>query len=188
MISLVGMPGSGKSTVGRQLARRLGVPLFDTDAEIERQAGCPIRELFERDGEGPFRNLEAATLGHLVDGRPGILSTGGGIVLRASSRHLLRDRTVCIFLRSIPEDLFRRLRHDAKRPLLQVDDPLRRLRELHTEREPLYREAAHYVIDTGRPSLPTLVNMIMMQLELAGAVDPLGVPSPVGVKRPASPG
>lgn len=187
-ISLIGMPGSGKSTVGRQLARRLGLPLFDTDAEIERQAGCPIRELFERDGEGPFRDLEAAMLGRLVDGQRGILSTGGGIVLRPSSRQLLRDRTVCIYLRSNPEDLFRRLRHDAKRPLLQVADPLRRLRELHVEREPLYREAAHYVIDTGRPSVPTLVNMILMQLELAGAVDPHGVPSPVDTKRPASPG
>ena len=75
-----------------------------------------------------------------------------------------------VYLRSSPEELFRRLRHDVNRPLLQVADPLGRLRELYVQRDPLYRETAHFVIETGRPSVAMLVNMIAMQLELAGIV------------------
>ena len=77
-----------------------------------------------------------------------------------------------IYLRSTPEEVHRRTRHDQNRPLLQVDDPMERLRNLHAERDPLYRETAHFVIETGRPSVPTLVNMILMQLELAGVIQP----------------
>ena len=108
-----------------------------------------------------------------------MLATGGGAVLREANRTALRERCIVVYLRSTPEELFRRLRHDAHRPLLQVADPLRKLRELFGERDPLYRKAAHFVIETGRPSVPTLVNMILMQLELAGLVDPSIVPSPV---------
>ena len=86
----------------------------------------------------------------------------------------------CRISPATPEELFRRLRHDTQRPLLQVADPLRRLRELFRERDPLYRQTAHYVIETGRPSVPALVNMVLMQLELAGLVDPLRVPSTIG--------
>ena len=102
-----------------------------------------------------------------------MVATGGGCVLREANRQA-PARTAChvIYLRSLPEDLFRRLRHDAKRPLLQVADPLGRLRELHDERDPLYRETAHFIIETGRPSVSVLVNMIVMQLELAGVVVP----------------
>ena len=86
------------------------------------------------------------------------------------------------YLRATPEELFRRLRHDTQRPLLQVRDPLRRLRELYAERDPLYRETAHFVVETGRPSVPMLVNMVLMQLELAGLVDPRTV-APRGPHR-----
>jgi shikimate kinase len=178
-ITLVGMPGGGKSTVGRHLARRLDAPFLDTDAAIERRIGCAIRSFFEQQGEERFRELEAAALADVLADGDGVVATGGGIVLRASNRRLLRDRSTCIYLRSTPEELFRRLRHDTKRPLLQVADPLARLRQLFAERDPLYREAAHFIIDTGRPSVPTLVNMILMQLELAGVIDPRDVPSPV---------
>lgn len=173
------MPGGGKSTIGRQLARRLGTPFADSDAAIERRIGRPIRAFFETDGEARFREVEAAVLTELIQDSHGVIATGGGIVLGAANRETLRSRTVCVYLRSTPENLFRRLRHDTKRPLLQVADPLGRLRELHLARDPLYVEAAHFVIETGRPSIPTLVNMILMQLELAGAIDPHGVPSPV---------
>ena len=98
----------------------------------------------------------------------GVLSTGGGVVLRPANRQRLYERTHVVYLRSSPDELFRRLRHDAQRPLLQVADPLGRLRELHELRDPLYREAAHFIVETGRPSVATLVNMIQMQLELAG--------------------
>ena len=165
------MPGGGKSTVGRHLARRLGVPFFDTDQVIENRIGCPIRTFFEQEGEDRFRDIESEVLDELVHvSTPGVLATGGGIVLREANRTLLRKGTVCIYLHSTPEDLFRRLRHDTKRPLLQVADPFTRLRELYAARDPLYRQAARFVIETGRPSVPALVNMVVMQLELAGLI------------------
>jgi shikimate kinase len=178
-IALIGMPGGGKSTVGRHLSRRLDAPFLDTDAAIESRIGCAIRTYFEQEGEARFRDLESTVLEETLDDGCGVLATGGGIVLREGNRRLLRDRSTCVYLRSTPEELFRRLRHDTKRPLLQVADPLARLRQLFAERDGLYREAAHFVIDTGRPSVPTLVNMILMQLELAGVIDPGDVPSPV---------
>jgi shikimate kinase len=166
-ISLIGLPGSGKSTVGRQLARRLGLSFVDSDQVIEQRIACPIREFFEREGEERFRDVEEEVLEELSH-RPGVLSTGGGAVLRKPNRERLRTRGQVVYLKSTPEDLMRRLRHDTQRPLLQVADPLQRLRDLHAKRDPLYRETAHFVIDTGRPSVAHLVNMIVMQLELAG--------------------
>jgi shikimate kinase len=183
-IGLIGMPGGGKSTVGRHLARRLGVAFSDTDVEIEHQVGESVRLVFERYGESYFRDLESSMLDALLDRKAGVIATGGGIVLREGNRDRLRQRTICVYLRSSPEELFRRLRHDTKRPLLQVADPLSKLRQLFAERDPLYREAAHFVIETGRPSVPTLVNMILMQLELAGVIDASGVPSPIDAPPP----
>lgn len=168
-ISLIGLPGSGKSTVGRQLARRLQLAFADSDHVIEQRIGCPIRQFFEREGEERFRDVEEQVLDELTQA-PGVLSTGGGAVLRQINRERLHARGKVVYLKSTPEELMRRLRHDTQRPLLQVDDPLQRLRDLYTARDPLYREAAHFVIDTGRPSVATLVNMIVMQLELAGLV------------------
>lgn len=169
-IALIGLPGSGKSTVGRQLARRLQVPFFDSDHEIEQQLGCSIREYFEREGEDRFRDVEQSVIDRLSLMSKGVLSTGGGAVLRPANRLSLNGRTHVVYLSSSPEELFKRLRHDVSRPLLQVADPLNRLRDLHAVRDPLYRETAHFIIDTGRPSVATLVNMIIMQLELAGVV------------------
>jgi shikimate kinase len=178
MISLVGMPGGGKSTVGRQLARRLGVAFVDCDAAIEQRIGCPIRVYFEQEGEARFRDVESQVLAEQINYGRGVIATGGGAVLRSENRQLLKSKTVCVYLRSTPEELFRRLRHDVKRPLLQVADPLARLRELHATRDPLYLQTAEFVIETGRPSVPSLVNMILMQLELAGAVPAPAPPSP----------
>lgn len=149
-LSLVGLPGSGKTTVGRQLARRLGLPFFDSDLVIEERLGCAIREFFEREGEERFRDIEQEVLGGLTLGSDAVLSTGGGAVLRPANRTHLRERTQVIYLRSQPEELFRRLRNDRKRPLLQVADPLQRLRELFAQRDPLYQEVAHHTIETGR--------------------------------------
>ena len=179
-IALVGMPGSGKSTVGRHLARLLGWRFIDSDHEIERQIGGSIRAYFEQHGEADFRELEQQTLAALCQHTNSVLATGGGAVLREANREALKSGCEVIYLRSSPEELFRRLRHDTQRPLLQVKDPLKRLRELYRERDPLYRDAADFVIETGRPSVPTLVNMILMQLELAGVIDPAQVPATVG--------
>ncbi len=170
LISLIGMPGGGKSTVGRHLARNLNLSFVDADVEIERRLGCPIRVFFEREGEVRFRDIEQDVLGDVVAHRDGVLATGGGAVLREVNRRSLRDQTTAVYLRSTPEELFRRLRHDTHRPMLQVADPLRKLRDLFAERDPLYRSTARFVIETGRPSVHTLVNMVAMQLELAGLV------------------
>jgi shikimate kinase len=167
-ILLVGLPGSGKSTVGRQLARRLQVPFVDSDHAIEARLGCSIREYFEREGEERFRDVEEAVIDELTLHHVGVLSTGGGSVLRPKNRENLRNRGQVIYLKSSPDELFRRLRHDMNRPLLQVADPLSRLRDLFEMRDPLYRETAHFILETGRPSVATLVNMIVMQLELSG--------------------
>jgi shikimate kinase len=167
-VFLVGLPGSGKSTVGRHLARRLDLPFVDVDHVIESRIGCSIRAYFEREGEEAFRNLEAAVIDEVGSGPLSVISTGGGAVLRPENRQHMRQHGQVVYLRSSPEELHRRLRHDRNRPLLQVDDPLAKLRELHAQRHPLYAQAAHFTIDTGRPSVATLVNMIVMQLELAG--------------------
>lgn len=132
----------------------------------------PIRVYFDQFGEAAFRDHEEAVIDELSahQGDLIILATGGGAVLRPANRQHLKDRTTVVYLRSTPDELFRRLRHDTQRPLLQVADPLAKLRELHQQRHPLYEETAHYSVDTGRPSVGTLVNMILMQLEMAGVV------------------
>ncbi|HET8871863.1 MAG TPA: shikimate kinase [Aquabacterium sp.] len=172
VIALVGLPGGGKSTVGRQLAKRLGARFIDSDAVLEERLGMPIRAYFEKCGEDAFRDHEEAVIDELTSQQDGliVLATGGGAVLRPANRRHLRDRATVVYLRSTPEELYRRLRHDTQRPLLQVADPLARLKDLHQVRHPLYEQTAHYSVDTGRPSVATLVNMIMMQLEVAGVV------------------
>ncbi len=209
MIILIGLPGSGKSTVGRQLARRLSASFVDSDHVIEQRLGCSIREFFEREGEQAFRDVEERVIadlmasphaglivpsdGEVIESRDThssseaaqptpsaatqptsipaalqVLSTGGGSVLREANRLALRAGGRVVYLRSSPEDLYRRLRHDQNRPLLQVGDPLQRLKELFELRDPLYQETAHFQVETGRPSVATLVNMIIMQLDLSG--------------------
>jgi shikimate kinase len=182
VISLIGLPGGGKSTVGRQLARKLGVRFVDADTVLEERIGMPIRSFFEQQGEQAFRDMEEQVIDELTrpdtaqldagadadatSGQGMVLATGGGAVLRPANRTCLRDRTTVVYLRSTPEELFRRLKHDTQRPLLQVADPMIKLRELYQVRHPLYEQTAHYSVDTGRPSVSTLVNMIVMQLDL----------------------
>ena len=174
IIACVGLPGSGKSTIGRLLAKRLNVRFFDSDAVIERRISCSIREFFEREGEQVFRDLEQDVINELTQNNGCILSTGGGVVVRQANRDMLHQRCQVIYLHSSPEEIFRRLRHDQSRPLLQVADRLAHLKKLYELRDPIYREAAHFVVETGRPSVTTLVNMIVMQLELAGVVSAPG--------------
>lgn len=178
------MPGCGKSTVGRHLARQLGRAFADSDAEIERRSGVPVREFFARHGETAFRDLEQQMVDELSRGGVGVLATGGGAVLRAANREALHARCRVFYLRATPDELHRRLRHDTSRPLLQGGDAQRKLRELFRERDPLYRRCAHFVVETPRPSVPTLLGMVLMQLELAGLVDPAQVPSPVDAPAP----
>jgi len=174
------MPGCGKSTVGRHLARQLSLQFVDSDTEIERRLGMPIRSYFDLHGEAAFRDIEQDVIEELSALPAVVLATGGGSVLRPSNRNALHSRTHVFYLRATAEELYRRLRHDSHRPLLQVDDPLRRLRDLYRERDPLYRRTAHFVVEAARPSVPAMLSMVLMQLEMAGLVDPGQVPSPTG--------
>jgi len=107
----------------------------------------------------------------------GVLATGGGAVLKEANRELLRERTQVIYLRVQPDEIFRRLKNDQQRPLLQVDDPKLKIQQLFEERDPYYQAAAHFVIETNRPRIPTMVTMIVTQLELAGLL-PIETPTP----------
>lgn len=170
-IVLVGLPGCGKSTVGRLLARRLRLPFFDSDELIEERVGLPVPLFFSREGEEVFRSVEASVIHDLCTaGRAGVISTGGGAVLKPANRALLAALDSVVYLRSSPEDIARRLRHDKSRPLLQVDNPLAALRSLHEIRDPLYSEVADFIVDNARRSIPMLVGMVSMQLELAGRI------------------
>ncbi|KQO26036.1 shikimate kinase [Acidovorax sp. Leaf78] len=176
--ALVGMPGSGKSTVGRQLAHRAGVPFIDLDHRLEQTIGTTIRSFFEAEGEARFRDLESEVLAEVCRGSGGmVLSTGGGAVLRAENRGVLRDFGSVLYLRASAEEIYKRVKHDRTRPLLQGGNPMDKLRELYTQRDGLYRETAHFIIETGRPTVHTLVNMIMMQLEMAASVEGTAAPA-----------
>ena len=133
---------------------------------IEQRLRCSIRDFFALEGEAAFRDIEQIVLGELMETKQGVLATGGGAVLRQANRDRLRGVSHVVYLRSTPEDIFRRVRHDTNRPLLQVADPMERLRELYAERDPLYLEAAHFVVDTGRPTIAALVNTIISRLGL----------------------
>ena len=138
---------------------------------IEQRIGCSIRDFFAREGEARFRDEEQRALEDLAVGPSCVLATGGGAVLREANREILRRAGHVVYLRSSPEELWRRLRRDTKRPLLQVSDPQEKLRQLFAERDPLYALIAEFVVDTGRQSVPTLVGKVVAQLELGGALD-----------------
>lgn len=172
MISIVGLPGSGKSTIGRHLAARLNLDFFDSDWVLEERLGCSIRKYFESAGEPAFRDVEQNVIDELTGHPNCVLSTGGGAVLRQVNRELLRSRCQTVYLHAPAEEVFRRLRHDRNRPLLQVADPLARLQEMYAQRDPLYRETASLVVETGRPSIAALIDCIVMQLRSSGAKPP----------------
>lgn len=159
-IFLVGMMGAGKTSVGKVLARRLGKTFHDCDHEIERATGVKVSVIFEIEGEAGFRVRESRALATLVTRPDIVLATGGGAVVSAANRKLLADHGTVVYLRATPEDLWERTRHDRNRPLLQTPDPLARLKELFAERDPLYREAAHIVLDTGDQSLASLAHKL----------------------------
>jgi shikimate kinase len=141
-IVLVGMMGVGKSSIGRRLAARLGVPFVDADAEIEKAAGMSIADIFARHGEADFRSGEARVIARLLDGGPQVLATGGGAVMNADTRAAIKAKGVSIWLSAELDVLMRRInKRKTERPLLQTADPAATLRELLTAREPVYAQA-----------------------------------------------
>lgn len=141
-IAIVGMMGAGKSSVGRKLGARLGLPFVDADTEIEAAAGMSIPEIFEIRGEAEFRTGEARVIARLLDGGPQVLATGGGAYMNADTRALIRSRGISIWLKAEFDVLMKRIRRrTGDRPMLKAADPAARLRELMAERYPIYAHA-----------------------------------------------
>jgi len=163
-VFLVGMMGAGKTTLGKALARRTGQEFVDTDRLLVERTGVPVTTIFEFEGEDGFRKRESALL-HEVAARAGcVVATGGGMILAADNRRAMREAGTVVYLRARLESLWERLRHDATRPLLATADPRGTLAALLEQRDPLYREAAHLVVDTGAQSASTLVNRVLTAL------------------------
>jgi shikimate kinase len=157
---LVGLMGAGKTTLGRQLARRLDKPFIDADHEIEARLGVPIPTIFEVEGECGFRDREEAVIGELCRRSGIVLATGGGAVTREGSRSCLRENGTVLYLHAAPETLWQRLRNTRHRPMLHAADPRERLVELYQLRDPLYREIADHVIESDRETVIRFVRWL----------------------------
>ena len=153
--------GAGKTTVGRQLASRLGKVFYDADREIETRTGVRVAVIFDVEGEAGFRRREAEVVDQITALDNIVLATGGGAVLDPRNRENLQTRGFVIYLHAEPKALWQRTRNDKSRPLLQSGDPLQRLEALYKVRDPLYRGVADLVIDTGRQSVNTLLAQVL---------------------------
>jgi shikimate kinase len=159
------MMGAGKTTVGRMLARRLKRPFYDSDQEIERRCGVRIPLIFDIEGEAGFRAREAQVIADLCALQGIVLATGGGAVLAEENRRHLAECGKVIYLHARPGYLWQRVRHDRNRPLLATPDPQKKLGDLYAARDPLYREAADIVLDTGKQSVQSLTKDLLASLE-----------------------
>jgi shikimate kinase len=140
-VVLVGMMGAGKSTIGRRLSARLGLPFLDADAEIEAAAGMSIPDIFESRGELDFRNGEVRVIARLLDSGPAVLATGGGAFMRQETRDHIHNKAVSIWLKVDSDVIMRRVKRRSDRPLLQTADPEATVERLISEREPVYGQA-----------------------------------------------
>jgi shikimate kinase len=163
-IFLVGLMGAGKTTVGKQLAAELAKTFHDSDHEIERRTGVRISLIFEIEGEAGFRAREAQVVDQLTQLSNVVVATGGGAVLDPANREHLASRGLVVYLHGQPKDLWQRTRYDKGRPLLQNTDPLEKLQQLYSQRDPLYREIADLVVDTGRQRAHTLLLQLLPQV------------------------
>lgn len=169
---LVGMPGAGKSAVGRTLAARLKVPIRDSDAEIVSRARSSIAEIFERHGEAFFRDRERAVIASLLEGPPAVLSTGGGAWLSAENRELISEHAAVLWLRADLELLWSRVKHRDTRPLLRTPDPKATLAELLDARTPAYATAPLSLEVRAEWSIEQTSDAVMAELIAAGVIEP----------------
>ncbi|PTY38171.1 shikimate kinase [Saccharospirillum sp. MSK14-1] len=165
-IILIGPMGSGKSTIGRLLSTRLGLPFIDSDREIEARSGADIPWIFDLEGESGFRDRETAVLAELVDEGRQVIATGGGAIIRPENRELLKSKGQVVYLKTSVEQQLVRTAKDRNRPLLNGPDPEGTLRRLAGERRPYYEETAHLTIDTNGQTPRTVVREIIKQLKL----------------------
>jgi shikimate kinase len=163
-IVLVGMMGAGKTAVGRTLAAQLGVPFLDSDHEIEAAADRSIAEIFERDGEPFFRQKESQVIERLLDGTPGVLSTGGGAYMSDVNRQMITEKGVAIWLDADIEVLWERVRNKDTRPLLRTDNPKQTLTDLFNARVPIYQLADLSVKSAGGISLEEMGRRVQAAL------------------------
>ena len=163
-VALIGFMGAGKTTVGRILAERLGMGFVETDELVEEIAGKPIPRIFEEDGEERFRELEAEAVRRASSMRGVIISCGGGVVLRSRNVEALRRTCVIVYLKTSPEEAYRRTLGDEYRPLLKVGDRMARIRELLSMREPLYRSSADIVVETDGLSPEEVADRVIRAL------------------------
>jgi shikimate kinase len=166
---LVGLMGAGKSTLGRQVARRLHLPFHDADIELERRLGVTIATMFEIEGEAAFRDREEALIDELTSMRHIVLATGGGAVTRESSRRHLKERGTVLYLHASPETLWDRVRHSRNRPMLKVEDPRARIAALYAERDALYREIADEIVESDRDTVMRFARSLAPGLTESGA-------------------
>ncbi len=164
-IVLVGPMGVGKTTIGRHLAKNLKMRFVDSDREIERQMGVDVPLIFELEGESGFRKRESSVIEALTSQRNLVLATGGGAVLDARSRELMRRNSVVVYLSADVDRLLERTAKDTKRPLLQTDNPRERIQELLAFREPLYQEVADFMVNTGNRTVKTVIKEILAQIQ-----------------------
>ncbi|NNK78248.1 MAG: shikimate kinase [Litoreibacter sp.] len=169
-VVLVGMMGSGKTAVGGALARMLGVDFLDSDDAIVTAANMSIAEIFERDGEPFFRKRETEVLARLLDGKPAVLSTGGGAFLSPENRELIADRAVSVWLKADLDLLWSRVRHKTTRPLLRTDNPYETLKEIAGERNPIYAKAELAVEAHADYSIEQMAQSVYETLKSAGHV------------------
>lgn len=171
-VYLTGYRGSGKTTVGRSLAERLGRVCIDLDDEIESSAGRSIREIFADDGEASFRDMETVALGRVAQASPAIISLGGGAILRAENRDLIARTGVAVWLRIDADTVLRRLAADTttaqRRPSLTGLPPREEVESLLNQREPLYRAVADHEVDTAGKSVEAIVEEILAKLGITG--------------------
>lgn len=172
-IFLVGLMGSGKTSVGKVLARLLGKAFMDSDHEIERATGVRIPVIFEIEGEAGFRAREHKMIAELVARDNVLLATGGGAVLAKENRDLLKAHGCVIYLRAPVKALLKRTQRDRNRPLLQVPDPAVKLTAMYEQRDPLYREVAHLIVDTGNQSVRALAAQIEAKLRARTTESPV---------------
>ena len=169
-IFLVGMMGAGKTTLGKSLAQRLGVAFIDLDRVLVDRTGVPVATIFEIEGEQGFRKRESLALAEAAAGDGCVIATGGGAILAEENRRVMRDNGTVVYLRARLESLWERTRHDSSRPLLKTPDPRGTLERLLGERDPLYREAAHVIVDTGSHSASSALARVMAALKAHGAL------------------